>query len=239
MSSERAPFAALDDILSQTQHLLISFDGPVCSLFADMAASRVADSLREVIAQEDVRVPQTIEHTGSWLEILSYAASVSLDLAVRVESELTAMESAAVTTAAPTPYAHEVLAACRDSARPVAIISNHSAAAVRAYLVLHDLYGQIRFVVTRTGPDPAVLKPRPGLIELAVTGLDTQSSECALVGGSPTDIQAAHAAGVHSIGYARTPRDADDLVDAGAGTIIVSMADLALRLRAHPSDREL
>ena len=33
MSSERAPFAALDDILSQTQHLFISFDGPVCSLF--------------------------------------------------------------------------------------------------------------------------------------------------------------------------------------------------------------
>jgi hypothetical protein len=34
MSSGRAPFAALDDILSQTQHLLISFDGPVCLLFA-------------------------------------------------------------------------------------------------------------------------------------------------------------------------------------------------------------
>jgi len=239
MSSGRAPFAALDDILSQTEHLLISFDGPVCSLFAVTAAAHVADSLREVFAQEDVRVPQSIEHTGNWLEILSYAAAVSPDLAVRVESELTAMESAAVTMAALTPYIHEVLTACRDSARPVAIISDHSATAVRAYLVLHDLYGPIGLIAARIGPDSAVLMPRPDLIELAVTGLDTQSSDCALVGGSVTDIQAAHAAGVHSIGYARTPRDADDLVDAGADAIIVSMADLALRLRAHPSGSEL
>jgi hypothetical protein len=103
MSSERAPFAALDDSLSQTQHLLISFDGPVCSLFAGIAVAGIADSLREVFAQESVRVPETIEHTGNWLEIFSYAASVSPDLAVRVESELTALEFATVTTAALTP----------------------------------------------------------------------------------------------------------------------------------------
>jgi phosphoglycolate phosphatase len=236
MSPGRAPFAALDDILIQTKHLLISFDGPVCSLFVGTAVAHVADSLREVFAQDGVRVPQAIEQSGNWLEILSFAASVSHGLAARVESELTAMESAAVTTAAPTPYIHEVLTACRDSARPVAIISNHSAAAVRAYLILHDLYGQIRLTVARTSPDAAVLKPRPDLLELAVTGLGTQSQDCVLVGGSLTDIQAAHAAGVNSIGYARTPRDTDDLVDAGTGAIIVSMADLALRLRARPSN---
>ena len=58
MSSGRAPFAALDDMLSQTEHLLISFDGPVCSLFAVTAAAHVADSLREVFAQDGVRVPR-------------------------------------------------------------------------------------------------------------------------------------------------------------------------------------
>src|SRR6266849_1688996 len=75
LSSERAPFAALDDILSQTKHLLISFDGPVCSLFAVTAAAPVADSLREVFAQDGVRVPAAIEQSGNWLEILSFAAS--------------------------------------------------------------------------------------------------------------------------------------------------------------------
>jgi phosphoglycolate phosphatase len=234
MSSGRAAFAALDDILSQTRHLLISFDGPICSLFAGVAASHIADSLREVLARDGVRVPSAIEQSGNWLEILSYAASVSSGQAARVEAELTAMESAAAATAVPTPYVHDVLTACHDSARPVAIISNHSAAAVRAYLIRHDLDGQIRLTVARTGPDAAVLKPWPDLIELAVAGLGTQSQDCVLVGSSVTDIKAAHAVGVNSIGYARTPRDADDLADAGAGAIIVSMVDLALRLRAHP-----
>jgi beta-phosphoglucomutase-like phosphatase (HAD superfamily) len=235
MSSGRAPFAALDDILSQTQHLLISFDGPVCSLFTGTASARIADSLREVFAQEGVRVPQTIEYTVNWLEVFSYAASVSPDLAARVESELTAMESVAVATATPTPYVHDVLMACRDSARPVAIISDHSATAVREYLVFHDLYGQISLISARTGPDTAALKPRPDLIRLAISELDTRPSACSLVGDSPTDIQAANAAGVHSIGYAKTSRDIDHLVDSGAGAIILSMADLALRLRARPS----
>jgi phosphoglycolate phosphatase len=234
MSSGRAPFAALDDILSQTRHLLISFDGPICSLFTTTAAGRVADSLREVLAQDGVRVPSAIEQSGSWLEILSYAASVSHGQAASIESELTVMECAAVTTAVSTPYVHDVLTACHDSGRPVAIISNHSAAAVHAYLIRHDLNGQIRLTVARTGPDAAALEPWPNLIELAVAGLGTQSQDCILVGGSVTDIKAAHTVGVNSIGYARTPRDADDLADAGAGTIIVSMAGLALRLRAHP-----
>jgi phosphoglycolate phosphatase len=233
MSSGRAPFAALDEILSQTHHLLISFDGPICSLFTATAAARVADRLREVLAQDGARVPSAIEQSVSWLEILSYA-SVSSNLAARIESELAAMECTAVTTVVLTPYVHDVLTACHDSARPVAIISNHSAAAVRMYLVQHDLDGQIRLTVARTGPDATVLRSWPDLIELAVTRLGAQVQDCVLVGSAVTDIQSAHAAGIKSIGYARTPRDADDLADAGAGAIIVSMVDLALRLRAHP-----
>jgi phosphoglycolate phosphatase len=234
MSSGRAPFAALDDILSQTRHLLISFDGPICSLFTTTAAARVADSLREVLAQDGARAPSAIEQSGSWLEMLSYATSVSSGQAARIESELTAMECAAVTTAVSTPYVHDVLTACHDSARPVAIISNHSASAVRAHLIRNDLNGQIRLTVARTDSDAAVLKPRPDLIELAITELGTQSQDCVFVGGSVTDIRASHAAGVNSIGYAITPRNADDLTDAGAGVIIASMANLALKLRAHP-----
>ncbi len=31
--NQPAPYAVLDDILRQTQHLLLDFDGPVCTLF--------------------------------------------------------------------------------------------------------------------------------------------------------------------------------------------------------------
>jgi phosphoglycolate phosphatase len=113
MSPERAPFAALDDILNQARHVLIDFDGPICSLFAGTPTAPIADRLREVITVEGVLLPQAIKDTGNWFEILIFAASVSADLAGRIESELTGLECAAVATAAPTPYVSSTVAVSR------------------------------------------------------------------------------------------------------------------------------
>jgi phosphoglycolate phosphatase-like HAD superfamily hydrolase len=60
-----------------------------------------------------------------------------------------------------------------------------------------------------------------------------------VVGDSQSDIQAAHSAGAPSIGYAKTSADADHLAAAGADAVILSLADLALRLRARTADPEL
>jgi phosphoglycolate phosphatase-like HAD superfamily hydrolase len=51
-----------------------------------------------------------------------------------------------------------------------------------------------------------------------------------------TDVQAARLARVHSIGYASKPGKRERLSEAGAGAIINSLADLALRLRAREAD---
>jgi beta-phosphoglucomutase-like phosphatase (HAD superfamily) len=64
------------------------------------------------------------------LEVFAYAATLSEDLAARVETEMTDQELAAVATAAPTPYVHEVMTACQNSARSVAIVSNNSSRAI-------------------------------------------------------------------------------------------------------------
>jgi len=48
-----------------------------------------------------------------------------------------------------------------------------------------------------------------------------------------TDVQGARLAGAHSIGYANKPGKRERLSEAGAGAIINSLADLALRLRAR------
>ena len=236
MSPERAPFAALDDILRQTRHLLIDFDGPICSLFAGTPTAPVADRLRAVITRKDGPLPPAIENTADWFEILAYAASVGPDVAASVEAELTEMETKAVTTASPTPYLHDVVAACRESGRAIVVISNNSASAVRAYLNAHDLASQISVVAARTQPDPVILKPSPHLVNEAASALGASQSTCAVVGDSQSDIQAARAAGALSIGYAKTVADADHLAAVGAGAVIVSLADLALRLRARAAD---
>lgn len=139
------------------------------------------------------------------------------DGSVRSADKAKSADSTAVT--APTSaYLHETLAACRETSRSVAVISTDSPTEVRAYLDAHDLSGQVAVVAASIGEAASMLEASP--------------VDCLLITSSPADIRAAQIAGTPSIGYARTP-DAAHLVDAGAIAFVYSMADLALRLRAH------
>lgn len=234
MNGHVSSFAELDAILARAHHLLLDFDGPICTLFAKTPTEPVSDRLREILILENVELPEHIQTTPDWFEILGYAHSVSPGLAARVAAELTEIETAAVATATPTAYVLDAVTACRESGRGVAVISNNSERVVRSYLDTHDLARLIPVVAARTEPDPARLKPSPYLIEQAAEALGTSPADCAVVGDSVTDMQAAHALGALAIGYPSAWADADDLTSAGAQAIVASMADLALRLRARP-----
>jgi beta-phosphoglucomutase-like phosphatase (HAD superfamily) len=238
MTSPASAGSDLDTIVSRTRHLLLDFDGPICSIFAGLPAATVADRLRKLFG-DHAQLPDEIARTPDPLEVFAYAATVSEDLAARVETEMTDQELAAVATAAPTPYVHEVVTACQNSGRSVAVVSNNSAAAVHSYLARHGLDDRISLVVARTNHDPALLKPSPHLITRAVDALDAEPGECTLVGDSVTDVQGAHLANVQSIGYANKPGKRERLTDAGADAIINSLADLALKLRARVANPEL
>lgn len=153
--------------------MLIDFDGPVCSLFAGTITASIATRLRTIITREGVALPPAIRNTGNCFKIFAFAASSGPALAGQVESELAALESAAAHTAAPTPDLAEVLSACHDSGRQVAIVSNNSASAIRTYLDIHELTGQIGAVAARTGHYPAILKPSCYLIKQAASELGT------------------------------------------------------------------
>jgi phosphoglycolate phosphatase len=231
MTSPGTDTAALGAIIARTRYLLLDFDGPICSIFAGLPAPTVADKLRQLLPGD---LPDEITNTGDPIEVFKYSATVSDDLAARVEAEMTDLEVAAVPTADPTPYVHQVIASARESDRIVAVVSNNSPRAVNAYLNCHGLSDGIATVVARTSHDPALLKPSPHLIDEAVRGLDGDPSATALVGDSFTDIEAAHSAGVSSIGYANKPGKRERMAELRAGAVIASMADLALSLRAHP-----
>jgi len=228
----------LDTIVSRTRHLLLDFDGPICSIYAGLPAATVAERLRNIFG-DHAQLPDEITRTADPLEVFAYAATVSEDLATRVETAMTDQELAAVATAAPTPYVHEVVTACQNSGRSVAVVSNNSAAAVHSYLARHGLDDRIGLVVARTNHDPALLKPNPHLVAEAVNALNAEPGECTLVGDSVSDIEGARLANVQSIGYANKAGKRERLGSAGAGAIINSLADLALRLRARVVDPEL
>jgi len=118
----------------------------------------------------------------------------------------------------PAPYIHDALAACRESCRSAAIVTTTPLVEVRAYLEAHDL-----------PPHSTVIAPSIGE---AASALEASRADCAAIASVQSDIEAAKAAGVPAIAYARTPDDAEHLVRAGASTFMYSMMDLALRLRS-------
>ena len=78
------------------------------------------------------------------------------------------------------------------------------------------------------------LKPSPYLIQQAISGLSAPPAECVLIGDFTTDMQAAALAGTASIGYANEPGKPVTLAAAGATTIVSSLAEIVLALRARP-----
>jgi phosphoglycolate phosphatase-like HAD superfamily hydrolase len=110
--------------------------------------------------------------------------------------------------------------------RPLAIVSNNGTPAISAYLDLYDLRTSINFVSARTSSNAALLKPSPHLLHQAVSALDVTAGESVFLGDSTTDIQAAHAAGVQSIGYANKPGKGIKLSAAGADAIAEFLSDL-------------
>ena len=78
-------------------------------------------------------------------------------------------------------------------------------------------------------------KPSPYRVRAAVGILDAEPAECAFIGDSATDVLARRLAGVAVIGYATKPARADQLTQAGAGTVTTDLAEISTALRAAPS----
>lgn len=222
-------------IFNRTRYLLLDFDGPVCDIFADLAAPTVAERLKKIVSEHPAPLPDEVAHSADPLRVFAYAASTDTRLGARIEAQLTELECAAIATARPTAYVHDVVASCRESGRSVAVVSNNSERAVRSYLTRNGLDDRIDLVVARTDHDATLLKPSPHLIEKALSALSAEPGDAAFVGDSDTDIEAARLAAVPVIGYANTPGKQAILAKAGADAVVTSLADLVLALRARPA----
>lgn len=214
----------LDELIASTQHVLLDFDGPICSVFAGVTARAVALNLLSVMATNGSRPPPTIAAATDPFDVLRHTATIDAELASQVERALRIAEIHATRSATPTPYASEVIAAARDTGRSVAIVSNNSASAIEIYLRAHAI--DVDAIIGRTSPDPSMLKPHPHLVARAVESLSAEPLACTLVGDSPSDVLAARQAGVGSIGYANKPGKHAKLVRAGAKVVIENMRAL-------------
>lgn len=209
--------------------LLLDFDGPVCLIFAGYPAPRVAAGLVALLDVEGVAMPPKIRSVGDPLAVLRWVGETCPhDLTAAVEEALCAAELHAVRLAEPTPFGREVILNAHSRGVPVAVVSNNSAIAIEAYLRAHDLAAYVMPIVGRVYADPRRMKPDPGPVLAAVRALGAEPSSCALVGDSPSDIEAAHAAGVAAIGYANKAWKISALAE--ADIVVTSMEDIAVAL---------
>jgi myo-inositol-1(or 4)-monophosphatase len=230
-----SPYAALDGILSKARYLIFDFDGPTCDLSAAMPPDAPERLRRQIRAEAvDPSLADALAETHDVWGILTRAAAVNPDMAAHLDAELTAIEVTASANATPAAYAHEVVAACRDSGRTPAVISRHSSHAVSSYLARYGLTDQFAHVIAPGSYPPGHLQTMPHLLGEAIRTLQAAATECALITAYVASAEAARHAGAHPIGYATTRETYELLADAGVECILPSLADLTLRLRARP-----
>lgn len=218
----------LGQLLASCRYLLIDFDGPIAHVFAGLPAPLVAKRLRGMVEQHGL--VDALVDSDDPMQVLHVAKDLPPNRRDAFERALRAAEVEAVATAEPTPGIDQLLHACDRTGRQVAIVSNNSADAVRTYLGLHGLDGFVATVSARTSSDPSLLKPDPFLVDQAVEELHAEPAECVLIGDTVTDIEAAAAAGVRSIGHANKPGKATALRSAGADVVVATIDQITTEI---------
>jgi beta-phosphoglucomutase-like phosphatase (HAD superfamily) len=137
-------------------------------------------------------------------------------------------------TGTPAGYIHEALVACRDSGRIPAITAATSTSELTAYLARHGLDELVRHVYALNGDRSGHGGVSAQLLRHAISILETKPSDCAVITATAATLQDAHHTGLATIGYAAAPGADELLTNAGADSLLPSLADLTLRLRARP-----
>ena len=63
----------IEQIIQGTRHLLLDFDGPVCSILAGIGAENVARQLRDTLTTAGFVLPGAALHTNDPLEVFRLA----------------------------------------------------------------------------------------------------------------------------------------------------------------------
>ncbi|MFB7261071.1 HAD family hydrolase [Streptomyces nojiriensis] len=225
---------ALDKVLSASQAILFDFDGPICDVFSHLPAPSVAAELASLLAALAPALEDSARTTDDPMKVHRLSWEGGSAALAAVEAALTAAEIRAVKVAgAPTKGAVESLHAANEAGRRVAVVSNNSAECVRKYLSLHGIAGVVDEVIGRPALRPDLMKPSPHPLLTAAAAFSIPPGFTVLIGDSVSDIEAAHAAGARSLGYANKPRKQVALEQAGADVVVLSMHRVAEAL-GHP-----
>ena len=169
----------------------------------------------------------TMDHKRYILGSAPAVAAVKLEEILGHPGQALTEELYALTIAAfaggvePMPGALELIAALREAAIPIGLVSNSTRAFVDAALAQAGLTGT--FAVTVVGEEVANPKPAPDTYLAAAAALGVDPAGCLVLEDSPTGVEAGRAAGMRTIGVPSL-----DGVELRADVVAASLADPAV-----------
>ncbi|MEV0894637.1 HAD family hydrolase [Promicromonospora sp. NPDC050262] len=214
------------ELLAAADAVLLDFDGPVTPLIPAPANLEVADAARAPLLAHGITLDERIGTTSDHLAVLRWAAANAPHVLAEVEALCDGAETAAASTAEPTHGAHDLLAKCRRSGKPVLIVSNNAEVAIRAYLERWSLASHVVAVIGRPTGRPDLMKPNTYTVDEALRLLRTEPNRAVFIGDSVSDVEVSRAVGMPCIGYAKTPRRGDELREAGADAVTADVAEI-------------
>ncbi|MFJ3304431.1 HAD family hydrolase [Streptomyces sp. NPDC086549] len=231
--TEQSP--ALQGLITSAKVVLWDFDGPICSLFARHSAQQVAGDLRQWLDRQGLRdlVPDAAQESPDPHELLRAVdrRRPGSYMVGELEERLTGEELLAAATAMPTAYADPLIRTWTAVGSRLAVTSNNSGRAVRAYLESRGLLGCfVPHIYGRT-QDIGRLKPDPYCLNRALTAMGAAPATAVMIGDAPTDFTAASRTGVPFIGYATSEERLKELRNAGAEVVVTSLEPLLCALR--------
>ncbi|MEU1850256.1 HAD family hydrolase [Streptomyces sp. NPDC019990] len=226
---------ALRNLIGRARVVLWDFDGPICRLFANHSAERVASDLvswlegrglRGLLSETERQAldPQVVlravdrRHPGS-------------DLVIDLEERLTQEERQAAASAMPTPYADPLIRTWTAVGARLAIATNNSPRVALEYLTGRGLDSCFHPHVYGRTRELHQLKPDPHCLNRALSAMGVSPSDALMIGDTPSDREAAGGAGVPFLGYARGGQKAKALQEAGADVVLDSLEPLLALLR--------
>ncbi|MGA5314556.1 HAD family hydrolase [Streptomyces pseudogriseolus] len=217
----------LRNLIEGARVVLWDFDGPVCRLFAGHSAERVARDLVEWLEGQGLH-GLLAESERESLDPHAVLRAVDRrhpgsDLVTELEERLTQEELKAAASARPTPYADPLVRTWTAVGARLAITTNNSPRVVKEYLTSRGLLECFAPHIYGRTQELRYLKPHPHCVHRALNATGAAPSTALMIGDTPSDYQAARAAGVPFLGYARNERKNKVLRDAGAETIVDSL----------------
>ncbi len=180
-------------LLDAADHVLIAFDGPLCTFFDPAAARSATERLRILLGP---KLPRSVARTADPFEVLRYAGTCGEHTAYVVERQLSRLEAEAVALGEATEGAEDAVHTLHARGHTVTAVGNQSAEVIRSFLLVHGMQDAVGRISARGVGRTAKLLPDPFLLAEAVEALGSTPQRCLFVGASARHAEAGKAAGV-------------------------------------------